>query len=119
MDKCRERMKKAIDKYGYTYERLEALTGVGSSTIQRYIVGDTEKIPIEFVRKLADITNTSAAYLAGFEESSTQSETRGCDSAKIERVIVTKALTGNGTAASPFREVTQFWSLDGELLFQK
>lgn len=28
MDKCRERMKAAIDKYGYTYEQLEGLTGV-------------------------------------------------------------------------------------------
>lgn len=71
MDKCRERMKAAIDKYGYTYEQLEGLTGVAKSSIQRYIVGETEKIPVDFVAKLANITNTSASYLAGFENKET------------------------------------------------
>lgn len=45
--------------------------------------------------------------------------TRGCDSAKIEPVIVTKTLKGSGTKNDPFREVVQYWSLDGNLLFEK
>lgn len=41
---------------------------------------------------------------------------RGCDSAKIEQVIVTKALKGSGTENDPMREVVQYWTLDGKLL---
>ena len=41
---------------------------------------------------------------------------RGCDSAKIEQVIVTKALKGSRTENDPFREVVQYWTLDGKLL---
>lgn len=44
---------------------------------------------------------------------------RGCDSAKIEQVIVTRALKGSGTENDPYREVVQYWSFDGELLFER
>lgn len=43
---------------------------------------------------------------------------RGCDSARIEQVIVTRALKGAGTENDPCREVTQYWSLTGKLLFE-
>mgnify|MGYP003234793951 CR=1 len=44
---------------------------------------------------------------------------KGCISAKIEQVIVTKALRGTGTEDDKYREVTQYWSLDGKLLAEK
>ena len=44
---------------------------------------------------------------------------RGCDSAKIEPVIVTKALKGSGTTEDPYRMALQYWSLDGKLLFER
>ena len=44
---------------------------------------------------------------------------RGCDSAKIEQVIVTRALKGSGTENDPIREVVQYWTLDGKLLCEK
>lgn len=40
------------------------------------------------------------------------------DSAKVIRVIETKSTRGNGTSANPSRVITQYWSLDGELLFE-
>lgn len=43
---------------------------------------------------------------------------RGCDSAKIEQLIVTKSTKGAGTECDPYREVTQYWTLDGKLLFE-
>lgn len=43
---------------------------------------------------------------------------RGCDGAKLEQVIVTRALKGSGTENDPFREVVQYWSIDGKLLFE-
>lgn len=44
---------------------------------------------------------------------------RGCKSAKIEQVIVTIALKGSGTEDDPYREVAQYWTLDGKLLCEK
>ncbi|WP_419079497.1 hypothetical protein [Ruminococcus sp.] len=43
-------------------------------------------------------------------------ELRGCDSARVEQVIVTRALKGAGTENDPCREVIQYWTLDGELI---
>lgn len=43
---------------------------------------------------------------------------RGCDSARVEQVIVTRALKGAGTENDPCREVIQYWSLTGKLLFE-
>ena len=43
---------------------------------------------------------------------------RGYDSARVEQVIVTRALKGAGTENDPYREVTQYWSLTGKLLFE-
>ena len=43
---------------------------------------------------------------------------RGCDSAKLEQVIVTRSLKGSGKESDPVREVIQYWSLIGELLFE-
>lgn len=43
---------------------------------------------------------------------------RGYDSARVEQVIVTRALKGAGTENDPCREVTQYWSLTGKLLFE-
>lgn len=44
---------------------------------------------------------------------------RGCKSAKIEQVIITIALKGSGTEDDPYREVAQYWTLDGKLLCEK
>lgn len=41
---------------------------------------------------------------------------RGCDSAKVISVIVTRALKGSGTENDPVREVIQYWDFDGNLL---
>lgn len=44
---------------------------------------------------------------------------RGCDNARVEQVIVTRALKGAGTENDPCREVIQYWTLDGKLLCEK
>lgn len=38
---------------------------------------------------------------------------RGCDSAKVIKVIETRSVRGAGTKESPSREVTEYWSLSG------
>lgn len=44
---------------------------------------------------------------------------RGCDSARVISVIETKAVRGRGTSDDPVREVTEYWSLDGEKLAER
>ena len=44
---------------------------------------------------------------------------RGCDKAKVIRVIETRAIRGHGTTDDPTRYVIQYWSLNGKLLAEK
>lgn len=41
---------------------------------------------------------------------------RGVDTARVQQVIVTQALRGRGTRDDLCRIVTQYWSLEGDLL---
>lgn len=41
---------------------------------------------------------------------------RGTDSAKVIQVIETKAMKGSGTNSDPARIITEYWSMEGELL---
>lgn len=43
----------------------------------------------------------------------------GTEKANVMQVIRTVARRGSGTKESPLRYVTQYWSLDGELLAEK
>ncbi|MCB6414518.1 carboxypeptidase [Faecalimonas umbilicata] len=43
-------------------------------------------------------------------------EPRGTDSARVIRVIETKALRGEGTQENLSRIVTQYWDFEGNLL---
>lgn len=43
---------------------------------------------------------------------------RGTDTAKVVQVIETKAMCGAGTENDPVKEVVQYWTLDGQLLFE-
>jgi len=40
----------------------------------------------------------------------------GVDSARVIQVIETKTARGSGTPDDPVRQVTEYWSLDGEKL---
>lgn len=62
------RIKKAIDKSGCTLIKLQEMTGIPKSAIQRYATGDTEKLPIDRVEKIALATNVSPAYLMGWDD---------------------------------------------------
>ncbi|GAC42780.1 membrane carboxypeptidase [Paenibacillus popilliae ATCC 14706] len=44
------------------------------------------------------------------------SRLKGTFSARVVHVLETKALRGRGTEKDPFRVVTQYWDLDGNLL---
>ena len=50
-----------------SYGELAEKTGIPKSALQRYATGQTEKIPIDRLEKIAAAISTSAAYLMGWE----------------------------------------------------
>lgn len=63
-----KRLSEAITASGYSYSELEKMTGVSKSSIQRYATGETKKIPIDFLEKLAEVLHTDIRYLMGWED---------------------------------------------------
>lgn len=68
MAKRRERIYKVMDDHHLTLEELGKLTGVAESSIQRYLTGETVKIPIDFFDKVSEVTGVDKRYLACFDD---------------------------------------------------
>jgi len=62
------RIKERRKALGYSAEDIAMRLGKSPATIYRYESGDIEKLPGELLAPLADILNTSPAYLMGWEE---------------------------------------------------
>lgn len=63
-----KRMRQAVDDAKLTYAQLEKITGISDSSLQRYLTGKTNKIPLPALQKIADATGVSAAYIMGWED---------------------------------------------------
>ena len=63
-----ERIKSLIEQSKLTYQELENLTGIKKSSLQRYVTGATEKIPLDVIEKLAKTFNVSPEYLMGWSD---------------------------------------------------
>ena len=64
-----ERIKSEMQKHSFTLLEIERKTGIKKSSMQRYMSGETGKIPLDVIKKLAEAFGVSAAYLMGWEES--------------------------------------------------
>lgn len=62
------RINRAILDSSLSYRELSEITGISKSALQRYANGDTEKIPIDVIEKIANATNVTAAYIMGWTE---------------------------------------------------
>jgi transcriptional regulator with XRE-family HTH domain len=51
-----------------TLLEIEQRTGIKKSSMQRYVSGETGKIPMSAIEKLADLFGVSGAYLMGWDE---------------------------------------------------
>jgi repressor LexA len=69
-----ERLNEAIKASGLSYAELEKKTGFSKSSIQRYATGETKKIPVDCIEKIAAITNTDVRYLMGWEDDKPNAE---------------------------------------------
>ena len=63
-----KRLSFVISESGLSYADLGKITNIAKSSIQRYATGKTKKIPIEAVQKIAQATNSSAAWILGWED---------------------------------------------------
>lgn len=61
-----KRLSDLITKSEYTYEQLEALSGVKKSSLQRYASGETKKIPVEAIERVAPYLGATAADILGW-----------------------------------------------------
>lgn len=61
------RMKNLRSEYGYSYKKLAELTGISSSTLQRYENNPFASIPLSKIKSIAKAYNVSPGYLMGWE----------------------------------------------------
>ncbi len=63
-----QRITEAIMKSGYSYTELSKMTGISKSSLQRYATGETKKIPIDCIEKIALATNSDSKWLMGWDD---------------------------------------------------
>lgn len=67
MSEISERILERIKQSNTSYGDLSKATGIPKSALQRYATGETEKIPLDRLEKIAAALGVSAAYLMGWE----------------------------------------------------
>jgi len=67
MSDISERILEIILNKDISYGELATTTGIPKSALQRYATGQTEKIPIDRLEKIAKAIGTTTAYLMGWE----------------------------------------------------
>lgn len=127
-DELRQNIKTIAKSRHLTYAQIAEKSGVKESTIKAFMCGANDSRRI--AENIADVLGVEIVYSNGKykinsnkiekegEPMTDNIELRGCDSAMTRQVIVTKALKGSGTENDPCREVIQYWSLTGKLLFE-
>lgn len=102
MDITIKRLAEAITASELSYVELERRTNIAKSSLQRYATGKTKKIPIDAIQVIAKATGTSAAWIMGWTDESTQKKNDGIadiildlrkDSLLLELVQDLRALT--------------------------
>lgn len=51
-----------------SYREITKGTGIPTSALHRYVTGETDKIPLDRIEKIADFLGTTSEYLVGWEE---------------------------------------------------
>lgn len=62
------RIKSEMERHSFTLQDVEQRTGIKKSSMQRYASGETGKIPISAIEKLAKMFGVTAAYLMGWDD---------------------------------------------------
>lgn len=63
-----ERIKSEMLRNSLTLVEIEQRTGIKKSSMQRYVSGETGKIPMSAIEKLAKLFGVPATYLMGWDQ---------------------------------------------------
>ena len=63
-----DRIRSEMQRNSLTLIEIEQRTGIKKSSMQRYVSGQTGKIPMDAIKKLADLFGVSGEYLMGWDE---------------------------------------------------
>ena len=63
-----DRIKSEMQRNSMTLLEIEQRTGIKKSSMQRYVSGETGKIPMSAIEKLASLFGVPATYLMGWDE---------------------------------------------------
>ncbi len=67
MSEISNRILVLIQEKDISYGELATLTNIPKSALQRYATGETEKIPIDRLQRIAGALGTTTAWLMGWE----------------------------------------------------
>ncbi|MCM1441176.1 MAG: helix-turn-helix domain-containing protein [Roseburia sp.] len=70
MSTTSERIKNAIENAGLSYGELSRRTGIPKAALQRYATGETAKVPVDRVEKIARATAVTTGFLLGWDAES-------------------------------------------------
>ena len=62
-----ERLRAQIELCGLSYGELADKTGLAKSALHRYATGQTDKIPIDAIERIAPVLGVTPSYLLGWE----------------------------------------------------
>lgn len=63
-----DRIRSEMQRNSLTFLEIEQRTGIKKSSMQRYVSGETGKIPLAAIEKLSTLFGVSGAYLMGWDE---------------------------------------------------
>ncbi len=63
-----DRIRAEMQKHSLTLIEIEQRTGIKKSSMQRYVSGETGKIPMSAIEKLSKLFGVSGEYLMGWDE---------------------------------------------------
>lgn len=63
-----ERLQQAMTESELSYGEIANITGIPKSAVHRYISGETPKVPLDRLEKIAQATGASAAWIMGWSD---------------------------------------------------
>lgn len=69
-----DKLREAYEKKGLSYQELSKLCYVPRATIQRYVMGTTDRIDIDKLQEICRVLEVDAAELLGWKERMQKSE---------------------------------------------
>lgn len=74
-----KKISEEMSKNNLSYAELSKLTGISKSSLQRYVTGETGKMPIPSLELIAKALHVSPSYLIGWEEKEITEPETGSD----------------------------------------